>query len=259
MSGTSAYLEPLPWETRNLGVEAFAVGAAFFSQPDERLLQKSLADLRDAHGGFFVQARFKTDSKTAQVLEASGFYFVEATLSPSVALSKYAALERFEADPSAVLPERCKTTALEVVAVSLSDGPTVAAIGKIASESFVDDRFHVDHNCDPETANRRYALWVDDLVRDASVRFHVLRVREQPIAFMASKAGDLLLAGFARQDANRGLGEFLWLRVLQDLRREGVSRVRTVISVNNTSALNLYARLGFKFRDPRSTFHLWIR
>jgi ribosomal protein S18 acetylase RimI-like enzyme len=259
MSGTSAVVEPLPWETRNLGVEAFAVSDAFLRNPDAGALNASLAGLHDAHGDVFIQARFSPNTKTAQILEASGFYFVETTLSPSVVLSRYAALERFAADPSSVLHGRCTVADLDVVTVAGSPPHIVGSIRAIAGESFVDDRFHLDHHCDPRVASRRYVLWVDDLLGDGAVRFHVLRLEDEPIAFMASKAGDLLLAGFARKHANRGLGEFFWLRVLADLQRDGVTRVSTVISVNNMSALNLYARLGFKFREPRSTFHLWVR
>ena len=76
---------------------------------------------------------------------------------------------------------------------------------------------------------------------------------------MASRGGDLLLAGFARKYAGGGLGEFFWLRVLQNLGADGVDRVSTLISINNLSVLNLYARMGFKFRDSRATFHLWGR
>jgi ribosomal protein S18 acetylase RimI-like enzyme len=74
---------------------------------------------------------------------------------------------------------------------------------------------------------------------------------------MASRGGNLLLAGFDRRHANAGLGEFFWLSVCDRLRARGVRRVTTRISVNNIAVLNLYARLNFKFRDPEMTFHLW--
>jgi hypothetical protein len=149
MSATDALLEPLPWETRNLGIESFAVSDAFLRSPDTGTLNACLADLHQTHGTTFVQARFTTNTKTAQILEASGFYFVEATLSPFIALPKYSALERFAADPSLVLPERCKAADLEVLIVGESTPDIVAPIREIAGESFVADRFHVDHNCDP--------------------------------------------------------------------------------------------------------------
>jgi ribosomal protein S18 acetylase RimI-like enzyme len=254
---TSRCLEPVPWETRNLGVESFAVSAAFVTAPDEAVLRKSLEDLRSAHGRFFVQARFRPDTRISRILEANGFYFVETTLGPSVALSGYDELDRFVADPSSVLPRRYERSSLDVRAVAGSDLAMVEEIKAIAGTSFVDDRFHVDHNFPGDVADRRFRLWVDDLFRDATVRFHVLLLRTEPIAFMASREGDLLLAAFARSHARVGLGEFFWLTVIDRIRAGGVARVTSLISANNVAALNLYARLNFKFRDPKSTFHLW--
>jgi ribosomal protein S18 acetylase RimI-like enzyme len=250
---------PLPWETRNLGVESYGLSDAFLAAPDGPLLAGTLADLRNAHRSFFVQARFAPDSRIAQLLETHGFYFVESTLRPTASLTSCEALDRFAAEPSSVLPRRYAESDLALRNVSPSDGEAAAAIRSIAGQSFVDDRFHADHNCPPGAADRRYRLWVDDLLADGAVRFQVLALRASPIAFMASRDSDLLLAGFERRYANAGLGEFFWLLVLSRLRADGVTRVRTRISVNNGAALNLYARLNFRLRDPESTFHLWAR
>ena len=257
--GDSDCLEALPWETRNLGIASFSVSAAFVANPDGNTLTRRLADVRNAHGSFFVQARFTPDTRVAQILEQSAFYFVEMVLSPHVTLSTYAVLDRFVADPARVLSGRCDLSELDVAEVAAGDRAMAAAVKTIAGESFVDDRFHVDHNCDHETANRRYQFWVDDLLSDSGVRCHVLLLRTQPVGFLVSKRGDLLLAAFARRYAGAGLGEYFWLRVLHDLRLEGVKVVRTVVSASNLSALNLYGRLQFKFGAPRSTFHLWER
>jgi ribosomal protein S18 acetylase RimI-like enzyme len=254
---TSRCLDPVPWETRNLGLQSFAITGAFLAKPDEGRLRAALAALRSAHGRFFVQARFKPDTNTSRILETNGFYFVETTLCPSLALTGYDVLDRFVADSAGVLPRRYQRSTLEVKAADRSDHEMAAAVRTIAGESFVDDRFHVDRNCPPDAASRRYRLWVDDLFLDGAVRYHVLLLRREPIAFMASRTGDLQLAGFARRYAGAGLGEFFWLSVLDRLRADGVTRVSTTISVTNVAVVNLYARLNFKFRDPKSTFHLW--
>lgn len=254
---TDRCLEPAPWETRNLGIEAFAVASSFFLNPDEATLRRALEGARGAGGQFFVQARFSPDSRTSQVLEANGFYYVETTLRPSLSLEKSAALDRVSADVSVVLPRRYPRPDLEITSVAASDTPMVETIAAIAAESFVDDRFHADHNCPAGLAGRRYRLWVGDLLDDASVAVEALLLRGEPVAFMASRGGDLLLAGFDRRHANAGLGEFFWLCVLDRLRARGVERVRTRISVANVAVLNLYARLDFKLRDPEVTFHLW--
>jgi ribosomal protein S18 acetylase RimI-like enzyme len=252
-------LEALPWETRNLGVASFSVRASFVANPDEKALMRALAAVQDAHGSCFVQARFTADTTVARTLAQCGFYFVETVLSPHVSLAKHAVLDRFVADPARVLPGRCALADLEVGDLAAGDHATAAAVRAIAGESFVDDRFHIDHSCDHATANRRYQLWVDDLLRDDGVRCHVLRLRTEPVGFLASRQGDLLLAAFAPRYAGAGLGEYFWLRVLQDLRLGGTKVVRTVISTNNVAALNLYVRLQFKLAAPRATFHLWAR
>jgi len=254
----SGCLDPIPWETRNLGLPSFAVGASFLEHPDGTLLPRELADLRHAHARFFVQARFPPDTRTSQILEANGFYFVEATVSPSVALAGYAELDMFVEQRAGVLPKRYERSSFDLQRIGRSDHPLAAAVRTIAGESFVDDRFHVDHNCPAGVADARYRLWVDDMFDDETVRFDVLLLDARPIAFMASRRGDLLLAGFAPRYVSAGLGEYFWLRVLERLRSDGVARVRTLVSVSNVPILNLYARLNFKFRDPQSTFHLWV-
>ena len=247
-------LEPLPWETRNLGVPSFGVTSSFFDHPDESLLEGALAGVGREHPRFFVQARCTTDSRVSRMLESNGFYFVETSVCPTVTLSRCDALDRFAADPSAVLPRRFDRADLAVAPV---DAATSEAIASIADESFVDDRFHADHKCPEGVAGRRYRLWLGDLLRDPSVTVDTLLLRGQPVSFMASRLGDLLLAGFAKRYVNAGLGEFFWLSVLDRLRARGVSRVTSRISIGNVAALNLYVRLDFKFRDPQSTFHLW--
>jgi len=246
----------VPWETRNLGTESFAVAASFLGNPDEATLRGALDTTRRTHDRFFVQARCSPDSRTAQLLESNGFYCVETTLRPSLVLERSAALDRFSTDPSQVLPRRYPLADLELRCVTPQTG-MAGAIASIAAESFVDDRFHADHNCPAGVAGRRYRLWVGDLFRDESVAMDALVLRGEPVAFMASRGGDLLLAGFGRRHASSGLGEFFWLSVLDRLRAGGVMRVTTRISVSNVAVLNLYARLNFKLRDPEMTFHLW--
>jgi len=252
-------LKPLPWETRNLGIASFAVNDAFLERPDERLLKECLAREADAHGSFFVQARFKTDTGISRVLEKNGFYFVEATVCPHSNLSKNGQLRTFAIDPASFLPARYALADIERVSLDRNDSARCDAVRQIAGESFSDDRFHADYNCEQSVADRRFVYWVDDLMADPGVVFDVMLLKERPIAFMARKSEDLILAGFARKYAGAGLGDFLWLSVLRQLKEAGLNQARTLISVRNILVLNLYARLGFKFRDPCATFHYWKR
>lgn len=254
---TTSCLQPIPWETRNLGRPAFALSDTFLVAPDERVLTDALAAADREHSATFVQARFSPESQRAALLGRHGFYFVETALSPSVHLGRCAALQRFRSDVSAVVPRRWDVTDLALVPIGAADADLADAVRAIAAESFVDDRFHHDHGCPPALASRRYALWTDDLLDDATVIVRVLLLGAEPIGFMISRKGQLLLAGFSRRYAGAGLGEFLWLSSLSALYDDGVMQVRTVISTNNVPVLNLYARLGFRLGEPRSTFHRW--
>jgi GNAT superfamily N-acetyltransferase len=194
-----------------------------------------------------------------QALAASGFYFVEATICPHIVLDKSGALRDFAADPGSFLPARHSLADFRTVSLERTDAALRAAVRGIAGESFSDDRFHGDHNCGQGVADRRFQFWVDDLTGDPGVAFDILLLRERPIGFMARRAEDLILAGFARKFTGAGLGDFLWLSVLRKLKEAGLNQARSLISVRNIPVLNLYARLGFKFRDPRATFHYWRR
>lgn len=250
-------LTPIPWETRNLGMPAFALSASFAQAPDEARLRAALQQCRTAHASFFAQARITPDSRLSQMLERHGFYFVETALRVSIALAKPSALDAFRVAPEAVLPRRYATDTLALRPLEARTGHDIDAVLAIAAESFVDDRFHHDHQCPTEVADRRYRLWTADLLADASVHIDLLTLREAPIGFMARRGEHLLLAGFARRYAGAGLGQYLWLRVLDGMDRSGLRRAHSVVSANNIPVLNLYTRLGFRFSAPQPTYHTW--
>jgi len=256
MSSAGECLVPLPWETRNLGITSFALADAFLAKPDEGLLKKVLAETA-RRGRIFVQARIAIDTGLSRVLEKCGFYFVEATVCPHTSLAANVALREFKADPRQFLPVRYRQADLRVALPGKHAASQSAAVRQIAGEAFSIDRFHVDHNCDKGIASRRYQFWIDDLLRDGSVAFDVLYLQKQTIAFMARRAERLLLAGFEKKYVNSGLGDFLWLAAMQHMADAGVKRADTLVSVSNTASLNLHARIGFKFREPRATFHYW--
>lgn len=249
----------MPWETRNLGIPAFRLSDAFMENADEETLRECLATQARECKEFFVQARVRIDASLIRVLEGSGFYFVEATVCPLAILEKNGLLRDFAIDPGSFLPARYALGDVQSVSLDRTDPALCAAVRQIAGESFSDDRFHADHNCERSVADRRFVYWVGDLIGDPGVTFDVMLLKERPIAFMARKVEDLMLAGFARKYAGAGLGDFFWLSVLRQLKEMGLNQARTLISVRNISSLNLHARLGFKFRDPRATFHYWRR
>ena len=252
-------LIPLPWETRNLGIASFSLSEAFPGDCDETKLRISMEQKAKEHGSFFVQARIKMDTRLAQLLERNGFYFVETTVYVLNILHRNSQLRSFVSDNSLFLPPRYNRSDLVAASLNRDDAALCAAVKRIASESFTEDRFHVDHNCARDVANRRFVYWLEDLLGDAKVVLYVLFHKQEPIAFMARKADHLMLSGFAKKYVSAGLGEYFWLSVLKQMKQEGMKHARGVVSVRNIPSLNLCARTGFKLRDAVATFHYWHR
>jgi hypothetical protein len=251
-------LQTIPWETRNLGRQSFAIDEDQLPLLTDGLLADRLAKIERQYGKVFVQVRLgKMHYSALPIIQRQGFYFVETALVPYTVLKKNTILDKFINYQAEFIPSRFQLEDLSLTLLDKRDEKQREVVKGIAAESFSDDRFHVDPQCSEAMANRRFSFWVDDLFADTDVVFHLLTYGSVCIGFLARKAENLILAGFAKKHVGSGLGEFLWLSVLQALQSQGFNQSHTMISANNTSVLNLYARLGFKFKDPSVTLHYW--
>lgn len=257
-SSTHALLNPLPWETRNLGVPSFGLDQALVAALDPAEFADYMNAFIQKHPRMFAHARIEQfDNALIARLGRLGFYYVENTVDPFSYLKKNAVFLRFLEDPGAALPHKFTCRDLALTALDRTSPSAVKAVREIARESFVADRFHIDWQCSEDIANQRFVYWVDDLFTDAAVDFSLLLHQTAVIGFFAHRADNLVLAGFTRIYANMGLGDFFWLSVLERLYRSGIHSVHTRMSTNNLSVLNLYARLGFKFRNNAVLLHYW--
>ena len=251
-------LASIPWETRNLGIQSFQVSNIFVRQPDELILQEALNKKIEEYGRIFVQARVSWDAGPAiAALERNGFYPVETVLVPYANLKTNKVLKRFIDNRDSFIPKEPGKDEWKVVVVDKTDKPAIRRIKDIAFDSFVNDRFHRDRQCDKETASRRFSYWVDDLAADSKVTFLMITHRDKGEGFMARTFDNLILGGLSRKSVGKGIGKFFWLSVLEDMLNTGSPNVHTLISVNNIPVLNLYAGLGFKFKEPAITLHYW--
>jgi len=252
-------LKETPWETRNLGVPSYAVAASFFDTPDFAGLERELGRLAAEHGRLFVMARLgRSGLSLVPRLQRLGFYVVECTVSPTMALGRNRVLRAFERDPSGFLPSRYRPEEVEFRTLAAVLPGEATMIKAMAHDAFQDDRFHCDHQCPRAIADRRFAYWMDDLTRDPEVRFDLLLLRETPIAFFARKGSHQIVSGFAPGRASSGLGEYFWLATCKAVKGEGHAAVHSLISCNNLQSLNLCARCGYRFKDVGYTFHYWV-
>lgn len=255
---TLATLRETPWETRNLGTPSYVLTDGFPESPDFAALEREMRELAARHGRLFAVARLRKDHLPwVPRLQQIGFYLVESTLVPTMALRKNPVLLEFERDPATFIPGRYRRDDLEFTTLSTTTGEWAKTLTAMARSAFSDDRFHVDHRCPPEIADRRFGYWMADLMADPQVKFDILGLKGKPIAFFARKENHQIVSGFAPDHAASGLGEFFWLSTCAAVKAEGHAFVHSLISCNNLPSVNLCARCGYRFKNTGYTFHFW--
>ncbi|MDQ6957778.1 MAG: hypothetical protein Q9M24_01555 [Mariprofundaceae bacterium] len=247
-----------PWEDRNLGLKTFTINDGCLGLLSQGVLEDELSRLRCDFNKFFIFSRLpKVHLHLVPVLQNCGFYLVEGIVCPVLRFDKSPLLETFRMRSAQFIPVRFKEHAVHFISLDDEREKYAERLLSIARESFSDDRFHIDFRCSEDVANRRFESWVNDLLDDRQVMFDMLEVNREAAGFMARKGNSLILAGFSRKYVRSGLGDYLWLGALQRMHEQGLRYAESLVSMNNIPVLNLYARLGFKFRNPQYSFHYW--
>lgn len=136
-----------------------------------------------------------------------------------------------------------------------------AAIEAIAAQSFTHGRYHADPFFPKELANRRYRQWIQTALsgEKAEDRVFVLGKPGQVLGFyhvtLEGEASDLRLAAVAPDLKKTGVGIDLYAGILGKLQKLGIRRVFSTISSSNTSVMNIYSMLGFRFSHPEVIYH----
>ena len=246
-----------PWEKRNLGIQSYALNEECLDNLTRDALAAEISRLKQKFGQFFVFARVpKSHLYLTPKLQQCGFYLVEGTVCPYIQFRRNSVFESFGNDPSLFLPKRFASTELSFITSTPNTRPEIA-LREIAHESFSDDRFHMDFQCPTEMADSRFEHWTSDLLKNSDIDFDLLTIYGELAGFMARNNNHLILAGFSKKYQRSGLGTYLWLKSCQAVEQLGYTHAETLISMNNLPVLNLYGRLGFKFRDISYSFHKW--
>jgi len=258
MNEAHAILNETPWEERNLGVKSFALNEKCLDILNQRVLADELSSLQQRFRQFFVFARLPNSHlHLVPCLQGHGFYLVEGTVCPVIQFNRSTLMQTFSIKASQFIPGRFRNSSIQFVTLDNANERPDKILLSIARDSFSSDRFHMDFQCPEKVANHRFELWISDLLKDRHVTFDILEINYEIAGFMARKEGHLIIAGFSRQYARSGLGDYLWLGSLQNMKEHGLRYAETLVSINNIPSLNLHARLGFKFRHPQYSFHYW--
>ncbi|MFL6451857.1 MAG: GNAT family N-acetyltransferase [Bryobacteraceae bacterium] len=135
------------------------------------------------------------------------------------------------------------------------------AVEDIALQSFRDGRYHADPLFPASLADLRYRDWMRRALRDQNEinRVYVMGSPGTVEGFyhltVEGTTSDLRLAAVAPSLKGTMVGFDLYVSALHELRKLGVHRIVTSISAANTSVMNVYAMLGFRFSEPEVIYH----
>ncbi|MBX9903517.1 MAG: GNAT family N-acetyltransferase [Burkholderiales bacterium] len=168
------------------------------------------------------------------LLHQHGFYYCDTLIEP------FCTRERFTGHPDA--------------RARFSRDSTLDAVLAICHGAFRHGRFHRDFHLSAAQADLRYDNWLRQL--HAAGNVYGLMFEGQPAGFIAVDGGRLVLHAMAAASRGRGIAKHLWTAVCDDLFRRH-AELSSSISAANVAAANLYATLGFRFRQPVDVYHRW--
>ena len=73
--------------------------------------------------------------------------------------------------------------------------------------------------------------------------------------FIGHDSSKLVLHAVAQQYRGKGYSKYWWSAVCSEILAAGHDEVKSSISAGNPAAVNLYASLGFSFRNSQDIYH----
>lgn len=209
-----------PWDAAALGCDTFELADA--GAP-------TLAAVR-APGHYTVKVDPLCDKRA---LHERGFYYCDTLIEPHCERERLAGATHADA--------------------TLTREAPLDGVLRICHGAFSHGRFHRDFNVPRERADRRYDGWLAQLHEAGQVRG--LLHRGELAGFIAADGGKLVLHAVAEAHRGRGLARYWWTALCRELFAAGHREVTSSISAANVAAFNLYASLGFRFRNPVDVYH----
>jgi ribosomal protein S18 acetylase RimI-like enzyme len=212
-----------PWDTRAFGVPAFELTS---------LEPEAPARAAAAGGHFTAKIPPRLDPSP---LRRAGFYYCDTLL-----------------EPWGTKPDL--RPAGDAQASFVRD-MAWADLQRIGHGAFF-GRYHRDPAISRERADARYDQWLRELYEKEAV--YGLLHGGRPAGFIAVLDGMLVLHAMAAEFRGRGLARALWSLVCLDQFERGRTELRSSVSAGNLPIVNLYASLGFRFRNPLDIYHGWF-
>lgn len=207
--------------------------AAAFGIHTAEIVEYSAAVLRQAArtpGHYSIKVDPLVDKR---LLHKHGFYYCDTLIEP------YCTAKRLKkaAHPDATISRQ-------------ADWGSLLAI---CHGAFAHGRFHRDFNLDKARADLRYDNWLRQLYEMNAV--YGLYWRDELAGFIAHDGNNLVLHALAESQRGQGRAKYWWSAVSAELFAAGHAEVKSSISAANLAAVNLYAALGFSFRNAVDVYH----
>jgi len=141
--------------------------------------------------------------------------------------------------------------------VSISHSFSLDALLTICNGAFIYGRFHRDFNLNKKLADNRYNNWLKELYHAGNV--YSLVYNNELAGFLGFSGNKHLLGAISKKYQGKGLGKYLWSIACKELFKLGYTELQGSVSAANLPVVNLYATLGFRFRNSVDVYHRIVK
>jgi RimJ/RimL family protein N-acetyltransferase len=220
--GPEGLIEPTPWDARALGADSFEVKA---------VTPEAMAWIARNPGHYTA----KVDPLSGKrLLEESGFYYCDTLIEPCCARADLVEHPR--------------------AGIAVSRDVTLERVAALCHGAFSHDRFHRDFNVPAAAADARYDNWLAQM--HARGQVYGITMDGELVAFIAIVGPRMVLHAVAQARRGTGIAKYAWSAACRHFFDTlGLDHLESSVSASNLAVVNLYASLGFRFRNAKDVYH----
>lgn len=220
-----SFLTPTPWDSIAFHLNTFEIND---------YSREALSEASETTGHYTVKIN---PLISKDLLHEFGFYYCDTLIEPFCLCQDFSPFENS--------------------AVSIRKDMELKPLLNICNSAFVHGRFHRDFNLERPNADSRYKSWLAQLHEAQNV--YGLFYNSALAGFMALDGCKLVLHAVSDDMRGKGIAKYLWTPICKMLFEAGHEEIYSSVSASNLAVVNLYARLGFKFRNPVDVYHKLTR
>lgn len=123
-------------------------------------------------------------------------------------------------------------------------------------------RFRIDSNFSKEEYSKMYSLWTEKLLKDENSQIWVINDNGNIMGFIgftlvAKEFADIVLVGVDQNFRGMGYGKKLLNRVLIQISRSEVEKIKVTTQLDNQAAMQLYQSQNFEISQITYIYHFW--